>query len=477
MRWHRALISLLFTLSLAACGERQALPFPTPAQSELVVLTQKGPLAYQNEDNEHISGLEHDLVEAFAEELGVEVRYVVVPPEEIPTRLANHEAHLAAGWLSASKENGLISSAPFLQSRDVLIQPEASLPIRSIKELEGKTVHVQAGSRQADTLRAIKAGGINVDIVEHQERTTYELLELAEAGSITLAAVDSARFEVALQFAPSLVATLPLSESQPIGWLFPPHPNSELLAQANAFIDRAERDGTLARIEDRYFGHIRRLTQGDIIKFMENIETVLPKLRKYFEMAQAASSLDWRLIAAVAYQESQWDVDAVSPTGVRGIMMLTEDTADHLGVSNRLDPKESIVAGARYLDQLRDLMPDSVREPDRTWLALAAYNIGPGHFNTARTLARQLNADPDAWFEMKRIFPLLAQPRYYQKLKSGRARGGEAVIMTENVRSYYDILRRHEPLYRPMKAEAGSTTKTKTKAKATKAKGPTKKKH
>jgi len=474
MRWRNGLISLLCGLLLTACGERHPLPFPTPAQSELIVLTQKGPLAYQDDDDQHPTGLEHDLVEAFAQELGVEVRYVVVPPEEIPTRLANHEAHMAAGWLSANKENRLVSSTPFLHSQDVLIQPEASLPIRSVKELDGKTVHVQAGSRQAATLRAIKATGINIDIVEHQERTTYELLELAEAGTITLAAVDSARFEVALQFAPSLVATLPLSEAQPIGWLFPPQPNTELLAQANAFIDRAERDGTLARIEDRYFGHIRRLTQGDILKFMENISTVLPKLRKYFEMAQQASSVDWRLLAALAYQESQWDVDAVSPTGVRGIMMLTEDTADHLGVSNRLDPEESIVAGARYLDQLRDQMPDSVREPDRTWLALAAYNIGPGHFNTARALARQLDADSNTWFDMKRVLPLLAQPRYYRKLKSGPARGGEAVIMTENVRSFYDILRRHEPLHRPLKAE--TATPAKTKAKANKAKGPVRKK-
>ncbi len=126
-------------------------------------------------------------------------------------------------------------------------------------------------------------------------------------------------------------------------------------------------------------------------------------------------------------------------------MMLTEDTADRLGVENRLDPRESILAGARYLGLLRDQLPPSVSEPDRTWQALAAYNLGPGHFNAGRSLARQLKADADSWYEMKRILPLLAQPKYYERLKSGRARGGEAVILVENIRSYYDILLRHEP--------------------------------
>jgi membrane-bound lytic murein transglycosylase F len=174
---------------------------------------------------------------------------------------------------------------------------------------------------------------------------------------------------------------------------------------------------------------------------------ILPKLREDFIAAQSISGIDWRLIAAVAYHESQWEAEATSPTGVRGIMMLTEETADRLGVKNRLDPRESILAGARYINLLKDLQPDGVREPDRTWLALAAYNIGPGSFNAARTLAKQLGADPTAWYEMKRILPLLAKPQYYQRLKSGRARGGEAVILVENIRAYYDILVRNESAY------------------------------
>ena len=219
-------------------------------------------------------------------------------------------------------------------------------------------------------------------------------------------------------------------------------------------VERVQRDGTLARIEDRYLGHARRLNQADIIKFLGQIETTLPKFRKSFQAAQVLTGLDWRLIAAVAYQESQWNPNATSYTNVRGIMMLTEETADRLQVSNRLDANESILAGARYINLLKDLLPEETEEPDRTWLALAAYNIGPGHFNAARTLARQLQADPNAWYEMKRVLPLLAQPKYAQQLKIGKARGGEAVILVENIRSYYDILHRNTSPLAPTPAAA-----------------------
>jgi len=149
---------------------------------------------------------------------------------------------------------------------------------------------------------------------------------------------------------------------------------------------------------------------------------------------------------------------------VRGIMMLTGETADRLKVKNRLDPEESIRAGARYLDILRKQIPDSTPEPDRTWQAMAAYNIGPGHFNAARTIGRQRKADVDSWLEMKGVLPLLARPEFYERLKSGRARGGEAVILVENVRSFYDILSRQEAPYRPLTPpKAAKPTKKKPK--------------
>ena len=450
MRCLKILLIGLFSL-LSACGEQlpqlphRALPFPTPAQHDLIVLISNGPLTYYADDKGAILGIEHDLVEAFAQELGVGIKYLVVSPQEIEPSLQAGKAHLAVAWLPLPTDNSQKATPAILQSADVLIQHEASLPLNDRSELRGRTVHALSGSRQLATLLALQKEIPDLQVVEYKDGDFFSLLEMLSRRQADLIAIDSMLVQIAAQFVPSLQATLELGESHPIVWWLGSKPNAELLTRASAFVDRAQRDGTLAKLEDRYFGHVRRLKQADIVAFLGKIETVLPKLRKHFLAAQAITGLDWRLIAAIAYHESQWDPEATSPTGVRGIMMLTAETADRLGVGNRLDVRESILGGARYINILKDLQADDVAEPDRTWLALASYNIGPGHFNAARTLARQIGADPTAWYEMKRVLPLLAQPKYYERLKSGRARGGEAVLLVENIRSYYDILVRNQP--------------------------------
>jgi soluble lytic murein transglycosylase-like protein len=285
-----------------------------------------------------------------------------------------------------------------------------------------------AGSRQAATLQRTARAIPDLKVVEVGQGTNLDLLEKLGNRQIDIVAIDESVEDIANQYVPNLRATLPLGDSDAGGLAARPAsqtPNSR--RGSTAFIERVQHDGTLARLEDRYLGHVRRLNQPDIVKFLGEIETTLPKFRKYFQAAQALTGLDWRLIAAIAYHESHWDPNATSYTNVRGIMMLTEETADRLEVSNRLDPSESILAGARYVNLLKEQLPEDVAEPDRTWLALAGYNIGPGHLNTARTLARQLKADPNAWYDMKGILPKLAQPKYLPAAENRpgtRRRGG-----------------------------------------------------
>ena len=455
MRWIERLLLLISVFFIAACGESiTRLPFPTPAQHDLIVLTRPGQLTYVTDENGNPGGLEYDLAQAFAQELGVGVKYIVDKPEELESSLVNSGYHLATGWLSPGSAPDLVNTPPIFQTRDILLQHEASLPLTSLAQLGGKTVHVMAGSRQAKTLRRLAKEIPDLVVVEFNGSDVLALLEQLGERRIEFVALDESLEDIANQYVPNLRSSLALSDTQPVVWVLGKHPNVELKARVDSFVERVQRDGTLARLEDRYLGHARRLTQADIIKFLGEIETTLPKFRKSFQAAQVLTGLDWRLIAAVAYQESQWDPNATSYTNVRGIMMLTEETADRLQVSNRLDANESILAGARYINLLKDLLPEETEEPDRTWLALAAYNIGPGHFNAARTLARQLQADPNAWYEMKRVLPLLAQPKYAQQLKIGKARGGEAVILVENIRSYYDILHRNTSPLAPTPAAA-----------------------
>ena len=160
--------------------------------------------------------------------------------------------------------------------------------------------------------------------------------------------------------------------------------------------------------------------------------------------AQAKSGIEWRLLAAVAYQESQWDPIATSETGVRGLMQLTEETARHLGVVDRLDAKSSAIGAARYLADLKSKLPARIAEPDRTWLALAAFNIGVAHLEDARILAQRQKLNPDLWADVRKVLPLLAEPEYYLGAKYGYARGGMPVAFVGRVRGYYDILLRSE---------------------------------
>ena len=150
--------------------------------------------------------------------------------------------------------------------------------------------------------------------------------------------------------------------------------------------------------------------------------------------------IDWRLIAAIAYQESHWDPEAISPTGVRGMMMLTAHTADMMEVVDRHDARSSVLGGAHYYLRVRSKVPERIREPDRSWLAVAAYNLGFGHLEDARILTQFQGADPDQWDEVRERLPLLSDKAWFSRVQRGFAPGQTAVTYVDNVRRYYEIL-------------------------------------
>jgi membrane-bound lytic murein transglycosylase F len=443
-------IILFLAILLSSCGEnaQQALASP----SELTILTRAGASSHALDTSNGVSGFDHDLARLLAVELEVKSRIAVASSDaDILHRLKNGEAQLAAAWQTPVDDPEIRSSAPYFESHDVLVTHEASLPLTSIDQLADKTVHVVAGSRQEMALRQIQQKVPRLIIAASATNNELDLIEGVSTQRHEAALVNNAQFDIGSNYYPELQDSLVIGPAAPIVWLFAAGVAPELITKANAFLERIQKSGEMDRLKDRYFGHVDRLTQEDSVRFIGRMRSVLPQYRGLFHSAQVSTGIDWRLLAALAYQESQWEPLATSPTGVRGMMMLTADTADHLGISNRLNAAQSINAGARYVAELRDALPASVGEPDRLWLALAAYNLGMGHLNAARYLAKTQKANPDSWFAMKKVLPLLAQPQYYNRLKSGKGRGGEAVIMVENIRIYNDILTRHDRPYRPLK--------------------------
>ena len=447
------LVAIFFAIFLNGCGD--TILQPVEKSREIVILTRVGITTYAENGISGMAGFEHDLARKFAEERGMKSRIVVAATDQdLFGRLKRGEAHLAIAWAPVGTDPQIASSRPYIQSGDVIVTHEASLPITQLGQLAGRTIHVTAGSRQEGELVELAKRIPGLSVVPFPHGNELDLMEGVASQRFEAALVSDAAFDIGSNFYPELQDSLELGPDRPIGWLLSEALSDELRGKANEFIERMESSGELARLKDRYFGHINRLTANDSALFIGRMRNVLPLYRPHFQEAQIRTGIDWRVLAALAYQESRWEPLATSPTGVRGMMMLTADTADYLGINNRLDPVQSIRAGADYLSELHDTLPEHIRNPDRLWLALAAYNLGMGHLNGARYLAKTLGADPDSWYEMKRVLPLIAKPQYYRRLKSGKGRGGEAVIMTENIRIYADILNRFEPPYEPMKRKS-----------------------
>ncbi|MCL4104076.1 UNVERIFIED_CONTAM: hypothetical protein GTU68_034938 [Idotea baltica] len=268
-----------------------------------------------------------------------------------------------------------------------------------------------------------------------------ELLYLVLKGEAPLAIVDSNEFTVQQALFPRLKVAFEMDQEQQLTWYFPPTTdNSRLLEHINEFFRRLTEDGTMERLRESHFGHAGGVTRIGSHTFTRNMRKTLPKYKKTIQQVAKEYQLDWHLLAAIAYQESHWNPLATSPTGVRGMMMLTRPTAKEMGVKNRLDTLQSLRGGARYLKNMKRRLPQRIPEPDLTWFALAAYNIGLGHLEDARVLTQRLGGDPDVWTDVMERLPLLQQSKYYQKLRHGYAKGSEPVTYVKNIRHYHSIL-------------------------------------
>ncbi|HLX24685.1 MAG TPA: membrane-bound lytic murein transglycosylase MltF [Usitatibacter sp.] len=440
------IIALLACLA-AGCEEAPKPIAPVADSGELVVLTVNGPSTYFEDEQDRPSGLEYDLVTLFAKQLGVKARFILVDnPAKIDAILRKGKAHLAAAALPKHFDfpGGLAWGPSYLSTQHQVVCRDET-KAKKLDDLTGKRIGV-IEETVADYLLT-EPTKVTVPIERlGPETSTADLLERVAKGSLDCALVESTRFTLARRYFPTLEPAFNVGKPLEYAWLVSTVDKKRILDAAGPFFERIRKDGTLKRLVDRYYSHATRFTAIDSTALLEQISTQLDKLTPHFVEAETASGIDWRLIAAIGYQESHWDAKATSPTGVRGFMMLTEDTADRMQVKDRLDARESIIAGARYLAMLKaDQIPARVTEPDRTFLALAAYNLGIGHLEDARILAQRSGLNPDKWQDVRQVIPRLSDPATYPSLKHGYARGGEAMQLVDNIRNYYDIIRRLRP--------------------------------
>jgi len=433
-------------------------PPPSPDGNALIVVVRPGPTTWFAGENGEPSGLDHDLLQRFAREQKLPLMVVVADSATtLMSKVARGEAHIGAGGLfqqppearddATGTPRRVLWTDGYHAVEPVLIYNRDGFRPQGWSDLTGATIAYAHHTGLEAALTAVRTQHPEVQWKAVDPPTADALIAQVSEGVHDYAVVASSDAAAMRNVYLDFDVAFPVGPRRELAWAVAPG-NAELREAVDQFFRRLRSDGTLARYVDRYFAP-RDIVRVDAEVFRDRIDRTLPQFRSFFHDAQAQTGVEWRLLAAVAYQESQWDPVATSETGVRGLMQLTEDTARKLGVGDRLDARASALGAARYLRELKEKLPSRITEPDRTWLALAAFNIGVGHLEDARVLAQRQKLNPDAWSDVKKTLPLLAQQDYFLQAKNGYARGGMPVAFVDRVRAYYDVLLRTEAPYHP----------------------------
>jgi len=450
MRGLKMICSALFVLALASCGRA---PDPVGGEDieairergELIVLTLQSPTTYMPGEDGSPQGYEVELASAFAEALGVEARFVVLDNlRAVLSAISEGHGHIAAAGITITPERA--ARYHFGPAYKTVVEQAAcrrgGQPVRAPPDLAGLQIVVVAGSSYEETLRTLREDVTGISWRPVEAPSALPLLERVQNEELDCTVSDSNLIAHArLQF-PELLTPLHLTEDRSLAWVLAPGSDELAAFMDNWFADLHETD-FLTRLDERWYGATRRFDYVDVARFVRRIDERLPALRPHFEAAERETGLDWRWLAAQAYQESHWDENAVSVTGVRGVMMLTLATANELEIEDRTDPRQSILGGARYLQGIYERLPADLEGEDRLFQAFAAYNIGIGHLYDARRLTERNGKSKDSWPDVRTVLPLLSDPAYYRSLPRGYARGHEPVQYVRNIRRYRALLDLH----------------------------------
>jgi len=386
------------------------------------------------------TGFEFELAKKYADSLGVTLKISAsYSLNELFEQLDSGEVDFLAAGLTVTenRRKHYKFSPSYNEVSQKLVFKQGKERPRTIEELSGNLV-VSANSSHLENLEKLSQSYSTLTWQENVELDSEELLLQILDEEIDYTILDSNTLAVSRRYYPEISVGFTINEAQPVAWVINKAGDDSILASVIEFFGEVHHNGTLLALDDKYYGHVEQFNYVDTRSFISAVENKLPKYQELFK--KYGHEIDWRLLAAISYQESHWEPHARSHTGVRGMMMLTLPTAKQMGIASRLDAEQSIQGGAKYFKQMFDRMPDRVPHPDRLWFALASYNVGLGHLNDARKITKKQGGDPDRWVDVKERLPLLKQKKYYKKTKYGYARGDEPINYVENIRRYYDTL-------------------------------------
>lgn len=427
---------------LVACDDARPQLEQIQARGELHVVSRYGLTSYYVK-GDALSGFEYELAEKFAQRLNVKLKITV--PESLGQMLEMIEtgqADIAAAGLTKTpaREQQIQFGPVYHEVSQQVIYRHGSRRPADISALSDGQLEVVGNSSHVENLKMLKNDFPTLQWIENHELDNSGLMELVQLEMIDFTVADSNEMAANQTLFPELRVAFELSDPQPLAWGLRRNDDTSLYDEVVSFFEDIESSGYLGQLIEGYYGYIRRFDYVDTRTIHRRILTHLPQYQGLLMEAAKEYGFDWRLLAAVSYQESHWNPNAVSATGVRGLMMLTQATASEMGVIDREDPVQSIMAGTAYLKNMKERLPEEINEPDLTWLALAAYNVGLGHLEDARMLTEMNGGNPNSWTDVRDTLPLLAKPKWYEQTRFGYARGGEPARYVDNIRRYYDII-------------------------------------
>jgi len=405
------------------------------------MITQNNPITYYIYRDEPV-GFEYELAKGFAGFLGVELEVITPGWNQMIDDLQNGKGDFIAASMTITpfRQERVSFSEPYMTVRQNAVTRSGKKGLNSVEDLSGKIVYVREGTSYQERLLELQNEGIDLYLEPMPDVPTEEFIRQVMDEEILVTIADSNIALLNRRYFPDMRIAFPIAEEQSLGWAVR-EGDQELLVKINAFFTTIRENGFYQRIYDKYYNNIEIFEYVDVKKFHERLNTRLPKYKPIIEREADKNGFDWRLLAAIIYQESHFNPRARSYTGVRGLMQVTQQTAKEMGISNRMDPEQSVYAGAKYLSRMYERFDEMEDGLDRKLFALASYNVGYGHVRDAQKIAQQEGLDPEKWSSLKETLPLLRYRKYYEKTRYGYARGTEPVRYVDRVMLYYDILR------------------------------------
>ncbi len=397
-------------------------------------------------------GFEYELLERLAKELDLELELIVVNNlDHVFDDINSGKADMIAHGLTITadrKEKVDFTKYLYLTSQ-VLVQKKpdnwrsiswANLQrqiIHDAIDLIGDTVSVRENSSYVKRLKNLSrelGGTIYIDTLSGTI-STEEIIKKVADGEIKYTVADKNIAKVSAVYYPILDIEVPLSLSQRIAWAVSKN-SPELLEAINDWLEKEKKEAPYYVIYNRYFKNERDFKRRIRSEFMSLNGNQISKYDDIIKKHSANLAWDWRLVAAIIYQESRFDAKAKSWAGAQGLMQIMPRTAKSLAIKNQHVPEQSVKGGTMYLKQIYDRFEEIADSTQRIKFTMAAYNCGYSHVQDARLLAEQENLNPNIWDEnVEEMLMALSYPKNYNKpgVKFGYVRGIEPVTYVQQI--------------------------------------------